>query len=268
MSKILFSDLDGTLLDDNKQISEANKKAIQKTLADGNYFVICTGRPVSSGRIVAKALGLNTPGCYMICFNGSLVYDCSSDRVLTKHSVMIHDVARLFEAAKKARIHIQTYNETDIITLSHTKELDYYITHTGMTYKVVGNILNALTAEPQKVLLIDLDANGKLERFQRNNRYWTEQNMNSFFSVPQYLEYCPKGIDKAFGVEYLAHFLNIPIENTIAVGDERNDLAMIQKAHIGIAMANAHEEVLKAADYVTERDNNHDALAEVVERFL
>ncbi len=268
MSKILFSDLDGTLLDDKKHISEANKKAIQKMLEDGNYFVICTGRPVSSGRIVAKALELNTPGCYMICFNGSLVYDCSSDRVLTKHSVMIHDVVRLFEAAKKAGIHIQTYNDTDIITLAHTKELDYYLAHTNMTYKVVDNILNALTVEPQKVLMIDLKCRGRLEKFQKDNRSWTDKSMNSFFSFPQYLEYCPKGIDKAFGVEYLAHFLNIPIENTIAVGDERNDLRMIQKAHIGIAMANAHEEVLKAAGYVTERDNNHDALAEVIERFL
>jgi hydroxymethylpyrimidine pyrophosphatase-like HAD family hydrolase len=69
-NKILFADLDHTLLCDDKSISEKNRAAIQKMLERGHYFVLATGRPVESGRIVAKDLGLTSPGCYMIAFNG------------------------------------------------------------------------------------------------------------------------------------------------------------------------------------------------------
>ena len=84
---ILFADLDHTLLCDDKSISEKNRAAIQKMLERGHYFVLATGRPVESGRIVAKDLGLTSPGCYMIAFNGAVVYDCAADRVLHKSSL-------------------------------------------------------------------------------------------------------------------------------------------------------------------------------------
>ena len=86
-NKILFADLDHTLLCDDKSISEKNRAAIQKMLERGHYFVLATGRPVESGRIVAKDLGLTSPGCYMIAFNGAVVYDCAADRVLYKSAL-------------------------------------------------------------------------------------------------------------------------------------------------------------------------------------
>lgn len=268
MNKILFVDLDGTLLDDEKHISEENRTAIRKMLDAGDYFVICTGRPVASGRIVAKELGLTCPGCYMICFNGAVVYDCSSDRILMQRSIPFHDVKMLFEKAKEEGIYIQTYNETDIVTLEHTKELDFYKDNSNISYKVVQNIFDALSVEPQKVLLIDLEHTGELEKFQKENEEWVAGRLNSFFSSEEYLEYCPSGIDKGKGVAYLAEFLNIPIENTFAVGDERNDIPMLQAAHMGIAMLNSRDEVKDKADLVTTKDNNHSAIAELIYTYI
>lgn len=268
MSKILFSDLDGTLLKDNKTVSEKNKAAINKLIEEGNYFAICTGRPVASGRRVAKELGLNTPGCYMICFNGGVVYDCAADRVLKEYSLLLNDVYRLFEAAEKEGLHIHTYNDTDILSLKHTKELDYYRFKSNMTYKIISNLVDGIDKAPQKCLLCNLDSQEKLLKFQADNMEWTKQNMNCFFSCQEYLEYVPKGIDKGSSIEYLCDFLNIPLENSVAVGDERNDISMIQAAHVGVAMKNSHEDVFAFADYVTEHDNNHDAIAEVIEKFI
>lgn len=268
MNKILFADLDGTLLDDEKNISEENHIAIQKMLEAGDYFVICTGRPVASGRIVAKELGLTSPGCYMICFNGAVVYDCSSDRILMQRSIPFHDVEKLFEKAKEEGIYIQTYNETDIVTLEHTKELDYYKDRTNISYKVVQNLFEALSNEPQKVLLIDIEHTGILEKFQNENANWANEHMNSFFSCEEYLEYCPKNIDKGIGVSYLAEFLNIPMENTFAVGDERNDIPMLQAAHTGVAMLNSRNEVKEKADVITTKDNNHSAIAELIHTYI
>ena len=126
-NKILFADLDHTLLCDDKSISEKNRAAIQKMLERGHYFVLATGRPVESGRIVAKDLGLTSPGCYMIAFNGAVIYDCAADRVLYKSALPIEVAQEIFDRAHKAGIYAQTYNTVDIVTKRHTKELDYYV---------------------------------------------------------------------------------------------------------------------------------------------
>ena len=106
--KILFADLDATLLCDDKTISEKNRQMIREMLKRGNYFVIATGRPVESGRSVVKELGLTRPGCYMIAFNGAVVYDCAADHILLKRSVPVEVVYELFERAKEEGIYAQT----------------------------------------------------------------------------------------------------------------------------------------------------------------
>ena len=69
-------------------------------------------------------------------------------------------------------------------------------------------------------------------------------------------------------MKYISKFLNVPIEHTVAAGDERNDIPMIQAAHVGVAVKNGHKELREAADYVTERDNEHGAIAEIIEKFI
>lgn len=75
-------------------------------------------------------------------------------------------------------------------------------------------------------------------------------------------------MDKGVAIRYLCNFLDISTDNTIAVGDEQNDITMIQNANIGVVVANAVEEAKRVADYITEHDNNHDAIAEVIEKFI
>ncbi len=118
------------------------------------------------------------------------------------------------------------------------------------------------------MLLTDIDKTGKLQQFQKENEKWTQNTMNSFFSCEEYLEYCPKDVTKATGIKVLCDMLNIPIKNTVAVGDERNDIPMIVAAGCGIAMANAYQDVLFVADAITENDNNNDAIAEVIEKYI
>lgn len=266
--RILFMDLDATLLTDDKTVSKRNRQAIKKALDKGNYVVVATGRPVESGRIVVKELGLTMPGCYMIAFNGSVLYDCSADRILYNRTVPIHYVYQLFEKARQSGLYIQTYNRVEVLTEKHSKELDYYTKRTKMRYKLLSDVEMGLEEEPHKVLLINLESRKVLEDFQKANAEWAEGKLNSFFSCNEYLEYCPIGVSKGSAIEYLCNFLNIPIEHTIAVGDERNDISMIKAAHIGIAVKNAVDAAKEAADYVTENDNNHDAIAEVIEKFI
>lgn len=267
-NKILFVDLDQTLLCDDKTITAKNREAIQTMLDEGHYIALTTGRPVKSGRIVARELDLTRPGCYMIAFNGAVLYDCSANRSLFKRSIPIDVVQELFERARKAGIYIQTYNNTDIITTEHTKELDYYRGKAQISYKISGNVLDLLEEEPQKILLMDLEDKGRLMKFQKDNMSWEKGKCTSFFSCREYLEYCPSDTDKGTAVKCLTQILNMTPDSTVAVGDEENDITMIKAAHIGIAMKNGIPQLKEIADYITEHDNNQDAIAEVIEKFI
>ena len=267
--KILFLDLDATLLRDDNSVSKKNCEAIRKILHKGHYVALSTGRSVASARTVARELGLTAPGCYLIAFNGAVLYDCAADRTLTQKSLPVEVAHELVERAKRAGIYAQTYSNNDIIAPGHTKELDYYLAKSPMTYKLSKNVMDALEGEPHKVILIAIDRKERLERFRMRNLKWERGRCTSVFSSRgEYLEYSPSGVSKGSGITALTRILNMPDDCTIAVGDERNDISMIQVAHVGIAVKNAVWELKDVADYVTENDNNHDAVAEVIEKYV
>ena len=266
-TKIIFSDLDGTLLKDDKTISKENREAIRELLQQGHYFVIVTGRPVATGRIVAKDLGLTMPGCYMVAFNGAVLYDCAADRILKDRTVPMDVVHDIFEKAGEAGIYAQTYQQNHILTTKHSRELDFYIRKAKMDYKLTDDLFGQMKEEPNKVILIDIDQTGRLEEFKKAHPE-LEERCSSFFSCNEYLEYCPQDTNKGTGVKDIVEFLNVALEDTIAIGDERNDIPMLKAAGIGAAVAGSRAEVLAAADYITENDHNHNAVAEVIRKFV
>ena len=266
-SKILFTDIDDTLLNKDKSVSKENREAIRRLLEQGHYFVLMTGRPIATGRIVIRELELTQPGCYMAAYNGGVIYDCAAGRILSERTLPMEVTKELIDEAHKEGIYVQTYQRDTIITEKDGKELEFYLSNAVIRYQLVDDLFSSLDKEPNKVILINVDDTDRLRQFQESHSY-LEERSNSFFSHDEFLEYCPKGINKGSGVHYISSFLGIPMENTVAVGDERNDIAMVRAAHVGVAVKNAHSELMKVADYVTEHDNEHGAIAEVIEKYI
>lgn len=270
MKKILFTDLDGTLLNDDKQVSEGNRAAIQRLLDAGHYLVVATGRPTKSGFMVAQRLGLTMPGCYLIAYNGGAIFDCSKEEVWMEATLPMEHVRYLFDEAKKYGIYIQTYGVDDkILATTDGEELQYYAQgNRGMLgCEVCDDVFGALEKEPNKVLLIDMKEEGIL-KFWRDHKEWEGGKCESTFSCREFLEYLPVGVSKGNGVRTLCEMLQVDIKNAYAAGDERNDISMIKAAGVGIAMKNAVEEAKAVADYITENDNNHDGIAEVIDKLI
>lgn len=270
-SKILFSDLDDTLLNKDKTISDENRQAIIRLLEQGHYFVAVTGKPMPVGRSVVMELGLTMPGCYMIAFNGAQVYDCAADRILTERTLRMDAVREIIDEAEQEGIHVQTYQQNHILTRRHDKELDFYLERARMGYKLVSDIFSSIEKEPNKVILIDLESQQTLLDFRENFKRKhpdMEEWCSCFFTCDEYLEFCPKGTNKGLGVKYLSEFLNVPQKNTVAVGDERNDISMIEAAGTGVAVKNAISKLKEAADYITEKDHENGAVAEVIDKFI
>ncbi|MGI6117668.1 MAG: Cof-type HAD-IIB family hydrolase [Bilifractor sp.] len=267
--KAIFLDLDGTLLTDDKKIPPDNQAAIDEALAQGHSVVISTGRPLSSGIILAEDLGLTGMGCYLITFNGGILYDMGRRKVLFKKTIPLPVVRGVFEEANRRNIHIQTYAGDYVLVEERCDDDDvrYYCRRIRIGYKTIDDIRN-LKEEPAKMLAIDRTGSESI----RELRDWIITSydgvLDSYFSSGQFVEIVPMGMDKGRALRQMAEILGIAVSDTIAVGDEANDLKMIRAAGLGVAMANATGEVKKAAGYITEKDNNEGGVAEVIRKFI
>ena len=265
--RILFTDLDGTLLDDNKEISQTNHQAIQEALAQGHKIVVSTGRPLPSAKIQIERLGLNQEGCYAITYNGGLIYDTYHQKVLYGRPIPRKFVKPLFQAALQKQLHIHTYTDTHILSCRDTEELHVYASTTLIPYEIADESLSRLTSDPYKLLVIDTCPD-KLLDFQSSVLPSYQEELHSFFSTKELLEIVPVGVDKGAGVRWLCNYLHIPIEHSVAAGDAQNDISMLEAVHVGAVMCNAYPGIAEHGNYVTEHDNNHSGVAEIIRKFI
>ncbi|MDO5424499.1 MAG: Cof-type HAD-IIB family hydrolase [Eubacteriales bacterium] len=264
---ILFTDLDGTLLDDKKVLTPGNRQAIEEALQAGHKIVITTGRPLASGKILARELGLDKEGCYVIAFNGGEIYDMYHQESIFRQTLSIPDVVWVFREARKRGLHCQTYDSIGILSESDNPCLRYYKANTNIPAKVVPDIAEALQEDPVKLIVIDTD-HEKLLAFREETAAWAEGKMDRIFSTPQYLEHVAPGISKGGAIRMLCEKLQIPLSQTIAAGDAENDLSMIETAAVGAVMCNAEERIRARGTYITKHDNNHDGVAEIIRTFM
>lgn len=268
--KMIFLDLDGTLMNDEKNVPESNMTAIQDALAQGHKVIICTGRPLCSAKKLFPVLGMEGDGCYAITYNGSLIYDIFNQKTIFKQTLPIEHVKYIFKKAEEHQVYMQTYSDNEVLCHIDMKEGRDYSTRLKIDRNIVDDVFEVLQdEEPCKTLAIaDGYDHKRLEDFREVFTDWAPGKVDIFFSCYEYLEFVPVGISKGAAIRFLAEYLDIPMENTIAVGDAENDIPMIEAAGLGVAMKNATDEIKKYADYITEADNNEGGVGEVIRKFM
>ena len=268
--KMIFLDIDGTLMDDNKNVPDYNKSAIKEALEQGHKVIICTGRPLCSAKKLFPGLGMEGEGCYAITYNGSLIYDIYNKKTIFKQTLPIEYVKYIFKKAEEHQVYMQTYSDDEVLCHKDMKEGQDYSIRLKIDRNIVPDVFEVLQdEEPCKTLAIaDGYDHKRLEAFREVFKDWAPGKVDIFFSCYEYLEFVPVGISKGAAIRFLAEYLNIPIENTIAVGDAENDIPMIQAAGLGVAMKNATDEIKQHADYITELDNNEGGVGEVIRKYM
>lgn len=266
--KILFTDLDGTLLNDEKGVSDALYKTLLKLQENGHIIVLSSGRPLDSILEVKEILGLNDRGIYASAYNGGLIYDCSEKKNIIEKRVSFSDVSYVLEIAKQTHTYCQTYTATHIVTEKETAELNYYRKAVHLPVIYTSDILGALCEEPFKLLAIDLENHQDLEHFREVLMPDVKNRITTLYSNPMYLEIFPISAGKGQALEELCQHLQIPLSNTMAAGDMENDISMLEVAGCGVAMQNAAQKVKEIADITTECDNNHDGLLPYIKQFF
>lgn len=266
--KILFSDIDETLVTTDKRLTDENRSAIMHFLDTGNALAVSTGRALAGALHLMENLGLTgRKGIYLCAYNGSQIYDVYAGRTLYRRGLDAEDVRLVNRCTKEYGIHLQAYSDTAVLTETDDDNLRQYCEIQHLPFEIVPDLADAVKLPTGKLLAIDFSDPSRVQTFCTLLRGRLSGKMNVFLSNEFLLEIVPNGIDKGFAVSFLAKELSVPIENTISAGDQENDIPMIIAAGHGCAVSNGIQALKDAADYVTEHDNNHSAIAEILRKF-
>lgn len=264
--KMIVLDLDGTLTNRDKIITEHTKAVLKQAMEKGKIVVLASGRPTCGVVPLADELELEKYGGYILAFNGGIIQDCRTKEVVLKKMLPVEANVKIARLADKERVALMAYKDEWIITNDAESEyvqLESRITH--MKIRQVENMEEYVDfAVPKMIMTDDGDY---LATVEGRVKAALGKNLGVYRSEPFFLEILPKGIDKAQCLDQLLKLLGISSEEIIACGDGYNDLTMIKYAGLGVAMENAVLPVRKAADYIT-LSNNDDGVAHVVEKFM
>lgn len=267
--KLLAVDMDGTLFNDDKTISKENLEAITKLLDAGHAFAFNTGRPNHALKEILSIYDeFKRENVYILGHQGVIGTKMLGDDTLFGDYMNNDDAREIISEVLKCGFTCVTFDASHIYTFNDNWFIESYKKLSGEQLKYLSSVDELKDKNITKLIAIDYDHPEALQAFKDEHEAVYGDRAESFFSHYAFLEYIKKGTGKGDGVVKLANLLDIPVEDVITVGDERNDISMVEVAGVGVAMANGREELKAVADYVTENDNNHAGIAEVINKFI
>lgn len=248
--KLIALDLDGTLKSTDKKILPKTKMILQELAKKGVVIVLASGRPTAGLYLEADELGLDQLGGYLLSFNGAKVVDYQTKEIIYQKVYDAKIAHNVYDRGKEFNLAVMTYTDQEIITEDETDEyviVESEINH--MPIRHVDSFKDTVDYEVNKVLLTAKPeyAGEILDEFKAPYG----DSLSIYRSAPFFIEVMAQGIDKAASLQALIDRLGIKQEEVISFGDGYNDLSMIEFANMGVAMANAVEEVKQRADYIT-----------------
>jgi cell division protease FtsH len=265
---VLVLDIDGTLLNSQREISESTKNAIVEAQRRGKTIAVASGRSISGMRRTAANILLEEFGGYIIAYNGTTVLNCKTGECIYNQTISKDLIAPVFEAAKEAKVGILVYNDSkkelvlgtslDQYSEADARECDVTVREADNFVKEIDFPINKflLTGEPEYMKEVEKTMQSKFG-----------SRLNVFRSDPHFVELLPKFVDKGIAVDKLIKHLDVKKDKVICVGDSHNDLPMLRQAGLGVAMGNAQAEVKEAADFITG-SNDEDGILKVIQKFM
>lgn len=266
---LIALDMDGTLLDSKKQISPPVLAALQRAADSGKYCVLSTGRAISE-----LSPYIDTLSCvqYGICESGALLYDFRVKKVLAQKSILPEVVQKVVEVSKTQDTMVQIMSEgTAIAQTSQTAMMEkWHMSQYKHLYQETGTLVDNIYAtiarrlnRIEKINIFHLNVD------ERKRTYEALKSLPLSFAFTEgvSLELSCGGVDKGAGLLDMAKLLGVPIEQTIAVGDGDNDIPILRKAALPIAMGNSSSNVKEICSVIVS-DNDHDGVMQAINDYL
>lgn len=262
--KLIAIDLDGTLLNDNKEVGERTVQALKAAKDKGIYVVLASGRPIQGIMPLIQKLELDTYKNYAISFNGASVYRVSDYTSIINYSMPLEDMLEInkFTTSHHMHSHVFVNGKAYIEENGEYSDLEASINHIDLHLvkyqdfdkdSIVNKFL--LSDDPKK-----------LKEFHPLIPQSMYEKYNIVFSAPFFLEFLSKDASKGNAVKALCDYLNINKEEVMAIGDEENDLSMLEYAGYKIAMGNANKKLKAIATFITD-SNNEDGVGKAIEKY-
>lgn len=265
MYKLIGIDMDGTLLKDNKTISQENIKAIQKAENHNIKIVLSTGRPIKGVKKYLEQLNLISDSNYVVAFNGALVENTISHKTIYQKLLSNCDIKYLYKLGKKINVNMQIALKETAITpiLNKYSKLDARLN--GIDLKIENFYKINYSTPIFKIMFMNDEAslsNGSNELPDSIYENYTVLRSETIF-----LEFMNKEANKWYGIRTVAEKLGIKTDEIICIGDSENDIHMIKNAGLGVAMGNAIDKIKNISDYIT-KTNEENGVAHVLNKFI
>ena len=289
MYKLIAIDLDGTLLNSYGQVSERNREALKKAQEQGIEIVLASGRSTNSVKNIAKDLENNN---YVICGNGSLIYDLQKEEIIYDKFIDRKKALQIIQICEQNSIYYNVYTENMVIAKTLSNNVLFYhhenankpdnkktkINLVDNIYDYIQsleneNILKFTISDQSNIIFIsiikklrevkNIDVLDVAHMSRKVIKSGTEEIEIAYY----YTEITSENVDKWNSIEWLIERLNINKDEVIAIGDNVNDKLMIENAGLGVAMGNSAPYIKEIADKVVA-NNNEDGVAEAIESIL
>lgn len=274
--KVIIMDVDGTLANNKKVISDKTKDALMKAQEAGAILILASGRPTSGLMDFAKELKMDENHGLLVSFNGSKVVDCQTNEILFNETMSVEEGQAVLQHLKKFNVKpMIDKGEYMYVNDVFNNEIDFN-----------GNTINIIKYESRggKFKLCEVDdlaafadyplnkilTAGDPDYLQENYKSMMEpfkDSLSCMFTAPFYFEYTANGIDKAKALDTVLIPMGYKKEQMIAFGDGHNDASMVKYVGIGVAMANAVDDLKEVADEVT-RSNEEDGIAFTLSKYF
>ncbi len=264
---LIACDVDGTLINEDEDVTPRTRDAVRAAVDADALFVLATGRPPRWIPPVVEGLGFAP---LAVCANGAVIYDAETDRVLSARTLSVDALCELAEIAIRAipgaGLAVERIGES-----AHDSATPQFVSSPGYEHAWLNpdntevSIEDLLSAPAIKLLVRKAGARSA-DMAAALSKYIGIVGDLTYSTNNGLIEIVPVGVSKASGIAEIAGPLGIPDADWITFGDMPNDVPMLSRAGLGVAMGNAHPDALAAADEVTTT-NADDGVARVLERW-
>ena len=264
--KLIAMDLDGTLNNDQKVITEKTKAALMAAQAQGIRLALASARPSPGLFKERDILRLQEHKGILMSYNGGRIVDAESGDVLFETCMDLQETKQVLRRLEKLPVTpILDDGAQFYVKSKDGYKVDYECKNNNMVCSEVGNLADFLSFAPIKILMSVQPE--ELEAVQAQIAAFLPESLTVVQTAAFYLEVIPKTINKGQGIRDICKVLHIDPSQVISFGDAANDIPMLETAGMGVAMGNAQEAVKAAADMVT-LSNNEDGIAAALAKLL
>lgn len=264
--KLIAMDLDGTLNNDQKVITEKTKAALMEAQKKGIRLALASARPSPGLFKERDILRLQDHQGILMSYNGGRIVDAATGKVLFETSMDLEETKQVLRKLESLPVTPILDDGVQFYVTDKTGfKVDYECKNNNMVCSEVGNLADFLTFAPIKILMSVQPE--QLKAVQKQIADFLPESLTVVQTAPFYLEVIPRVINKGQGIRDICGVLGIDAGEVISFGDAENDIPMLRAAGMGVAMGNAAEAVKAAADMVT-LSNNEDGIAAALEKLL